>query len=321
MSKLIPDSCPRVNIGERIFNRIIVFFILFGQGAKNFRPFDKFFKAEFWNYMLRVHKNKLRNFLRKKTNFHHFWNLKEKNYAFFLKSIGGVVKTAFYLSTGTFGGVFLGKSTILSLWDVVGEFSDLFRKSFGGVVNFCNYVSRETIRGKKIFFLEEWFFSKQAELERKNFCIFWKTFRRICQNCIPGVQGKHWGKIYYSKYCVFHPFSTLSQKLSAFWQFFLWQSFENYILRVHKTTLRIFRKKNLIFYLFCTLGEKNLRLLPEKYRRGSQNCILSVHRSISRRLLLQKKALFYHFRTLLKICSNFCGKNSAGLSNSVITSP
>ena len=67
LSKLIPDACPRVNIGERIFNRNIVFFILFGQGAKKFRPFDKFFKAEFWNYILRVHKNNLRTFLRKKT--------------------------------------------------------------------------------------------------------------------------------------------------------------------------------------------------------------------------------------------------------------
>ena len=47
LSKLIPDACPRVNIGERNFNRNIVFFILFGQWAKSFRPFDKFFKAEF----------------------------------------------------------------------------------------------------------------------------------------------------------------------------------------------------------------------------------------------------------------------------------
>ena len=135
--------------------------------SKIFGLLTNFSRQSFENYILRVHKNKLRTFFRKKTNFRHFWNLKEKNYAFFLKSIGGVVKTAFYLSTGTFRGVFLGKSTILSLSDVVGELSDLFRKSFGGVVNFCNYVSRERFRGKKIFSQKIDFFSKQAELERK----------------------------------------------------------------------------------------------------------------------------------------------------------
>ena len=145
---------------------------------KNFGLLTNFFRQIFENYILRVHKSNLRTFFAKKTNIHQFWNLKEKNYAFFPKSNGGVVKTAFYLSTGTFRGVFLGKSTFLSLWDVVGELSDLFRKSLGGVVKFCNYVSRETFRGKKIFFPEERYFSKQAELERKFFGNCRKIFGR-----------------------------------------------------------------------------------------------------------------------------------------------
>ena len=32
--------------------------------------------------------------------------------------------------------------------------------------------------------------------------------------------GKYWRKNFYSKYCVFHPFWTMSRKFSAFWQSF-----------------------------------------------------------------------------------------------------
>ena len=112
LSKLIPDACPRVNIGESIFNRNIVLFILFGKGAKKFRPFDKFFKAEFWKLHSTCPQKQFENFFAKKTYFHHFWNSKEKNYAFFFKSIGGVVKTALYLSTGTFRGDLFTKKTL-----------------------------------------------------------------------------------------------------------------------------------------------------------------------------------------------------------------
>ena len=76
---------------------------------KNFGLSTNFSRQIFENYILRVHKNNLRTFFAKKTNIHQFWNLKEKDYAFFPKSNGGVVKTAFYLSTGTFRGVFFRK--------------------------------------------------------------------------------------------------------------------------------------------------------------------------------------------------------------------
>ena len=150
---------------------------------KIFGLLTRFSRQIFENYILRVHKNNLGTFLQK-TNFRHFWNLKGKNYAFSLKSIGGVVKTALYLSTGTFRGVFFGKSTILSLSDVVGELSDLFRKSFGGVVKFCNFVSRETFRGKKIFSQRNDCFSKQAALERKFFGNCGKIFGRPAKTAL-----------------------------------------------------------------------------------------------------------------------------------------
>ena len=92
LSKLIPDACPRVNIGERNFNRNVLFLVLFGQGAKSFRPFDKFFKADFRKLHSTCPQKQYENFFAKKTTFHHFWNLKEKNYAFSLKSTGGLSK-------------------------------------------------------------------------------------------------------------------------------------------------------------------------------------------------------------------------------------
>ena len=83
LSKLIPDACPRVNTGERIFNRNIVFFILFGQWAEKFRPFDKIFKAEFWKLHSTCPQKQFENFFAKKNYFHHFWNLKEKKLRLF----------------------------------------------------------------------------------------------------------------------------------------------------------------------------------------------------------------------------------------------
>ena len=164
---------------------------------------------------------------------------RKKNYAFFLKSIGGVVKTAFYLSTGTFRGVFLGKSTILSLSDVVGELSDLFRKSFGGVVNFCNYVSRETFRGKKIFFPEERYFSKQAELERKFFGNCRKIFGRRAETAfrVP-IRNIFKKNTVSEKESFSSQFCKSSEKIFAFcWSFLGWGC-QSHLLRVLWKILR-----------------------------------------------------------------------------------
>ena len=114
------SRCPRENIGEIFFIQNFVFFILFGQWAKSCRSFDKFFMAEFWKLHSTCPQKQFENFFaKKKLIFHHFWTLIGKIYASFLKSFGGVVKTAFHLSTGTFRGVFLEKVLFHHFWTLL----------------------------------------------------------------------------------------------------------------------------------------------------------------------------------------------------------
>ena len=230
-------------------------------------------RQSFENYILRVHKTNLRTFLRKKTNFHHFWNLREKNYAFSLKCIGGDVKTAFYLSAGTFRGVFLGKSTILSLSDVVGELSDLFRKSFGGVVKFCNYVSRETFRGKTIFFPEDWFFSKQAELERKLFGNCRKYFGRPAKTALRVPIRNIFKKNTVSEKESFSSqFRKASKKVFAFcWKFSGWGC-QFLLPRVQWNILRDLFFSNLLSFIFNSgHWSKNFMQFRKTFLRNCQN--------------------------------------------------
>ena len=75
---------------------------------KIFGLLANFSRQNFENYILRVHKNNLRTFC-KKNLFPSFLEFKGKKLRIFPESIGGFVKTAFYLSTGTFRGVFYEK--------------------------------------------------------------------------------------------------------------------------------------------------------------------------------------------------------------------
>ena len=284
--KIFRQNCqnciPSVH-GEKlgwIFSKQIYCFSSFLEiEQKNFGLLTSFFRQIFENYILRVHKSNLRTFFAKKTNIHQFWNLKEKNYAFFPKSNGGVVKTAFYLSTGTFRGVFLGKSTFLSLWDVVGELSDLFRKSLGGVVKFCNYVSRETFRGKKIFFPEERYFSKQAELERKFFGNCRKIFGRPAKTAFRVPIRNVFKKTTVSEKESFSSqFRKSSEKVFAFcWSFSGWGC-QNCLLRVHWNVLRDLILPNyFLSFSVADTGLKSSCILWIIYRQNCQNCIPSVH--------------------------------------------
>ena len=141
-----------------------------------------FLWRSFENYILRVHKNSLRTFLRKKTNFPSFLDFDWKNLCLFPEKFRrGCQNCIPPVHRNISRSFFLGKSTISSLSDVVGELFDLFRKSMGGVVKLCNYVSIETFRRKKVFFPAKRSFSKEAGVEGKFFGNCRKNFVRAAK--------------------------------------------------------------------------------------------------------------------------------------------
>ena len=90
----------------------------------------------------------------------------------------------------------------------------------------------------------------------------------------------------------------MSQKFSAFWQTFQGRVLKTTFYVSTKTIWELFCKKN-FFPSFLEFKGKKLRLFPEKYRRGCQNCILAVHRKISRS--------FFEKSTILSL-SDFVGE-------------
>ena len=217
---------------------------------------------------------------RKKTS--NIFGLSVKIFCLFPNCFRGVVKIAFCLSTGTVRGVFLGKSTILSLWDVVGELSDLVRKSFDGVVKFCNYVSRETFRGKTIFFPEDRFFSKQAELERKFFGNCRKYFGRPAKTALRVPNRKIFKKSTVSEEESFSSqFRKSSEKVFDFcWSFSGWGC-QNCLPRVHWNVLRGLILPN--YFLSFSIPDTELKsscISWKIFRQNCQNCIPSVHGEI-----------------------------------------
>ena len=121
------------------------------------------------------------------------------------------------------------------------SFSSQFRKSSEKVFAFCwrflgwgcqGHLLRVLWKVLRDFF-DFFFLSLSVEdTDWKNSGFFLKTFRRNCQNCIPGVRGKTLGKDFLFKILFFSSFLDNEPKVVGLLTNFLWQSFENYILRV-----------------------------------------------------------------------------------------
>ena len=108
-------------------------------------------------------------FIFRKKNFHRFWTFSEINLPLPKKFPRGSSKLLSACPQEQFEEFFSEKCILSSFSDVVGELVELFWKSFGAVVKFCNFVSRETFRGKKIFFPEEWLFFETGSAWAKIF--------------------------------------------------------------------------------------------------------------------------------------------------------
>ena len=186
LSKL-HSKCQWGNIGVNLFNRSIVFLILFGNWAKSLGLLTKVLWRSFENYILCVHQGNLRALFQKKLIFHHFWLWVIKFGLFPKKFPRGCQNCILPVHRNSSSGFFKEKSTTLSLSDFVGELFDLFSNSFGGVVKFCNCVSIETVRERK--FPEKRSFSKKAEVQRKFFgnCRMNEWISAGLSNCIPSA--------------------------------------------------------------------------------------------------------------------------------------
>ena len=192
--------------------------------------------------------------------------------------IRNIFKKVLFLRKNLFHLIFAKRS---------GKFFALCWSFIRWVVKISFHVSNGTFWG--IYFFPICFLSFPIpDTDGKILCNFGKHSYGIVKTdsrCMS--KGKYWRKNFQSKYCVFHPFWTRSQKISAFWQIF-----QGRVLKLHSTCPQkqfenFFAKKNLV-PSFLEFKGKKLRLFPEKYRRGCQNCIVPVHRNISRSFLRKK---------------------------------
>ena len=149
-----------------------------------------------------------------------------------------------------------------------------------------------------------WFFSsflyQSRTLIEKKSGFFLKTFRRNFQNCILGVRGKTLGKYFLFKILFFHPFWTMSQKLSAFWQIFYGGVLKTTFYVSTKTVWELFCEKKLIFHHFWTLIGKIYASFLKSFG-GVVKTAFHLSTGTFRGVFLEK-VLFHHFWTLLESC-------------------
>ena len=155
-------------------------------------------------------------------HFLFFWDTEQIFFGlFYWKIFRGVLKTAFYVSTGTvWNKIYFLKKSLFSIHyrTLRQRFLAFCRKFFGVVVETVFNLSIGTIKKKTQF----WIFISIWDSEQEIFGILPTNFWRGCQNYILLVHRNSLRKNNFSKIvCTFYQFGTLSKNfLALFLQIF-----------------------------------------------------------------------------------------------------
>ena len=229
--------------------------------------------------------------------FHQIRAFRKNDSTFWQKFLVGPLKTAFYLSIGTFWVErivfedFEGLSNLLRQW---AKNFCLFVKTFARVVRTTVFLSKGTLCNFFLKMKEIYEFSIFSDNQRKTLVFLLKVFQRGCKNCILRVNRNIFSR-YASPGKMLHHFRTREtvflKKLNVFFTIFgHWGSniqvcgklFWMRPWKLPSTCPKdFFGAKDLILKLFRpspTLSQ-NFLSFCQNFRQSCQNCILLVHKN------------------------------------------
>ena len=107
---------------------------------------------------------------------------------FWMNILDVVIKTAFYVFRGSFWEILL-RSRFFILFRILSEkVLALYRKTFSGKIKTWICVSTGLFeKVEENFYFRKCFSLHGTLLERKNFCLLAKSFRKFCKNLTPPV--------------------------------------------------------------------------------------------------------------------------------------
>ena len=253
------------------------------------------------NRTLRVRRNFSRwNFyLEKLINFLSFWkNEWSKCLTFWKKIFGRFLKTAFYVSIGTFWG----ERLLWTKFYVFLTYSDLKKYSLGFLSNFCRQgcqnrtlCVRRNILKRENFLTYLYVFLSVSVVDRKLSKLCQNVFSRVVKTAFYVSVWNFWGK-------------SFSEILFSF--FLKMKNFLNFFQKVFdgvvKSAFRLskgpFQGKMFFYWTFCLIFipfehcAKSFRPSGKKFLLYLENCTLHVHRNFPRlNFYLEKLINFLSF--------------------------